>query len=165
VTVSERVGGPGAWAAVVVAFGIGSVLGDLLLLRIRPRHALRVAGIALIAASCQAAVYGSGLGLVGMCVLQCAAGVGVTAFFTLWEVSLQEHVPGEALSRVSAFDYLSATALMPVGTALAGPLAAALGTQATLLGMSVIGVACALAFLSVREVRDLPRVEEVQPVG
>jgi MFS family permease len=165
VTVSERVGGPGAWAAVVVAFGIGSVLGDLLLLRIRPRHALRVAGIALIAASCQAAVYGSGLGLVGMCVLQCAAGVGVTGFFTLWEVSLQEHVPGEALSRVSAFDYLSATALMPVGTALAGPLAAALGTQATLLGMSVIGVACALAFLSVREVRDLPRVEEVQPVG
>jgi MFS family permease len=165
VSVSERLGGPGAWAAVVVAFGIGSVLGDLLLLRIRPRHALRVAGIALIAASCQAAVYGSGLGLVGMCVLQCGAGVGVTAFFTLWEVSLQEHVPSEALSRVSSFDYLSATALMPVGTALAGPIAAALGTQATLIGMSVIGVACALAFLGVREVRDLPRVEEVQPIG
>jgi hypothetical protein len=149
----------------VVAFGIGSVLGDLLLLRVRPRYALRVAGIALIAASCQAAVYGSGLGLVGMCVLQCGAGVGVTAFFTLWEVSLQEHVPGEALSRVSSFDYLAATALMPVGTALAGPLAAALGTQATLVGMSVIGVACALAFLSVREVRDLPRVGEAQPIG
>jgi Transmembrane secretion effector len=165
VSVSERLGGPGAWAAIAVSFGIGSVLGDLLLLRIRPRHALRVAGIALIAASCQAAVYGSGLGLLGMCVLQCGAGVGVTAFFTLWEVSLQEHVPGEALSRVSSFDYLSATALMPVGTALAGPIATALGTQATLVGMSAIGVACALAFLSVREVRDLPRVDEAQPVG
>jgi MFS family permease len=165
IAVSEELGGPGAWAAVVVSFGIGSVLGDLLLLRVRPRRALRVAGVALVLASCQAAVYGSGLGLAGMCVLQCAAGVGVTGFFTLWEVSLQEHVPGEALSRVSSFDYLSATALMPLGTALAGPIAAAVGTQATLLGMSALGVACALAFLSVREVRELPRVEDVQPVG
>jgi MFS family permease len=168
VTVSERVGGPGAWAAIVVSFGIGSVLGDLLLLRIRPRHALRVAGLALIVASCQAAVYGSGLGLAGMCVLQCLTGIGVTAFFTLWEVSLQEHVPGESLSRVSSFDYLSATALMPVGTALAGPIADAVGTQATLLAMSAVGVVCALAFLSVREVRDLPRAEavaDIKPIG
>jgi hypothetical protein len=46
----------------------------------------------------------------------------------LWEVSLQEHVPGQALSRVSSFDYLAATALMPVGTAVAGPIAAASGS-------------------------------------
>jgi MFS family permease len=157
VTIADRLGGPGAWAVVVVAFGLGSILGDVLLLRFRPRHALLVSGIALVGASCQAAVYGSGLGLVGTCVLQCAAGVGVTLFFTLWEVSLQEHVPGEALSRVSSFDYLAATALMPVGTAVAGPLAAAMGTQATLLAMSATGVACALAFLAVPEVRSLPR--------
>ena len=159
VTISDRLGGPGAWAAVVVAFGIGSILGDLALLRFRPRHALLVAGLALIGASCQAAVYGSGVGLVAMCVLQCAAGVGVTLFFTLWEVSLQEHVPGEALSRVSSFDYLSSTALMPVGAAVVGPIAAAAGTQETLLAMSAIGVACALAFLAVPEVRRLPRAE------
>ena len=36
VSIAERLGGPGAWAAVVVAFGLGCVLGDLLLLRIRP---------------------------------------------------------------------------------------------------------------------------------
>jgi len=159
VTVSDRLGGPGAWAAVVVSFGVGCIVGDIALLRWRPPYALRVAGIALIAASCQAAVYGSGLEIVGTCVLQALAGVGVTMFFTLWEVSLQEHVPGEALSRVSSFDYLSATALMPVGTALAGPVAAALGTQATLLGMSAVGVACALGFLAVPRVRDLPRAE------
>jgi hypothetical protein len=157
VSVSERLGGPGAWAAVVVSFGVGSLLGDLLLLRVRPRRAMRVAALALVAASCQAAVYGSGLGLIGTCALQCAAGVGVTMFFTLWEVSLQEHVPGEALSRVSAFDYLAATALMPAGTALAGPVAAAAGTQATLLAMSALGVASAVALLAVPAVRRLPR--------
>jgi MFS family permease len=159
VTIADRLGGPGAWATIGVAFGIGSVAGDLLLLRVRPHHAMRVAAIALVFASCQAAVYGSGLGLAAMCALQCAAGVGVTAFFTLWEVSLQEHIPGTALSRVSSFDYLASTALMPLGTALVGPIAALVGSQATLLGMSVAGVACALAFLAVPQVRALPRGE------
>jgi hypothetical protein len=157
VTVSRDLGGPGAWAAVVVAFGVGAVLGDLLLLRVRPRFALRAAALGLVVASCQAAVYGSGTTLAVMCALQLLAGTGVTIFFTLWEVSLQEHVPGAALSRVSSFDYVAAAGLMPLGTALAGPLAAGIGTQETLLGMSALGVACALAFLAVPEVRALPR--------
>jgi MFS family permease len=157
ISVSEEHGGAGAWAAVVVAFGIGAVAGDVLLLRYRPPRALLVAGLALIVASCQAAVYGSGAPLAVMCVLQAVTAVGVTAFFTLWEVSLQEHVPGEALSRVSSFDYLAAAALMPAGTALAGPLADAVGVQEALLGMSAVGIVCALGFLAVREVRELPR--------
>jgi hypothetical protein len=157
ITVSHELGGPGAWAAVVVAFGAGCVLGDLLLLRMRPRHALRTAGLALVLASSQAAVYGSGTGLAGMCALQFVAGIGVTTFFTLWEVTLQEHIPGDALSRVSSFDYLAATLLMPIGTAAVGPVAAALGVHRTLLGMSAVGIACALAFLAVPEVRALPR--------
>jgi Transmembrane secretion effector len=159
VSISERLGGPGAWAVVVVSFGLGCVLGDLLLLRIRPRHALLTAGIALVLASSQAAVYGAGVGLAATCALQFVTGIGVTAFFTLWEVSLQEHIPGDALSRVSSFDYLASTILMPVGTAVVGPLAASLGTQRTLLGMSAAGIACALGFLAVPGVRRLPRVE------
>jgi hypothetical protein len=158
VSISERLGGPSAWAAVAVAFGLGCVVGDVLLLRIRPRHALLTAGIALILASSQAAVYGAGVGLAATCALQFVTGIGVTAFFTLWEVSLQEHIPGDALSRVSSFDYLASTILMPVGTALVGPLAASLGTQRTLLGMSAVGIACALAFLAVPGVRRLPRI-------
>lgn len=159
VSVSETLGGPEAWAALVVSFGLGCVLGDVLLLRFRPRFAMRTAAIALILASSQAAIYGSGVVLAVMCTLQFVAGIGVTAYFTLWEVSLQEHVPAEALSRVSAFDYLASTILMPVGAAVAGPLAAELGTQETLLGMSAIGIACALAFLALPSVRNLPRVE------
>lgn len=157
VTVAAAHGGAKAWAAVVVAFGIGAVLGDLVLLRWRPRHALATAGFLLIAASCQAAVYGSGAPLALMCVLQAITAMGVTGFFTLWEVSLQEHIPGKALSRVSSFDYLAAAGLMPLSTALIGPIADALGTRATLLGMSALGVASALAFLAVRDVRALPR--------
>ncbi len=53
ITVSRSLGGPGAWSAVVVAFGIGALLGDLLLLRIRPRRGLRAAAIGLVVASLQ----------------------------------------------------------------------------------------------------------------
>jgi len=157
ISVAADHGGPEAWAVMVIAFGVGSILGDVLLFHWRPPRALLTAGIALVFASCQAAVYGSGLPLPAMLALQCAAGVGVSVFFTLWEVSLQEHVPARALSRVSSFDYLAAAALMPVGTIFAGPLAETVGLQETLIAMSVLGVACALAFLAVRQVRVLPR--------
>lgn len=162
VVVARDLGGPAAWATVVVAFGAGTLVADLLLLRLRPRRALLVAGVGLVVASTQAAVYGSGVALGAMCALQFAAAFGVTAFFTLWEVSLQEHVPGRALSRVSSFDYLAASALMPVGTILVGPLAASLGERGVLLGMSGIGVAGALAFLAVPAVRSLPRGVSVE---
>jgi hypothetical protein len=157
IAVSDAHGGPQAWAALVVAFGIGAIAGDVLLLRYRPAHALLVAAVALVAASTQAAIYGADIALAAMCALQAAAGVGVSVFFTLWEVSLQEHVPGGALSRVSSFDYLAAAALMPVSTVAVGPLADAVGVRETLLGMSAVGVLFALAFLAVPQVRALPR--------
>ncbi|HLY48484.1 MAG TPA: MFS transporter [Solirubrobacteraceae bacterium] len=157
VFISRRLGGPGAWAAVAVAFGLGSIAGDLSLLRVRPRRALRVAAIGLVLASLQAAVYGAGAALSITCALQFVTAIGVTVFFTLWEVSLQEHIPGEALSRVSSWDYLSSAALMPVGAAVAGPLAAALGARWVLEGMSALGVATALMFLATPAVRALPR--------
>lgn len=157
VSVSAEHGGAGAWAAVVVAFGVGSVLGDVILLRWRPPRAMATAAVALLLASCQAAVYGSGLGIAVMCALQLVTAVGVTAFWTLWEVSLQEHVPSGRLSRVSSFDYFAATALMPVGTALAGPVAEAAGVRETLFAMSGLGVVAGLLLLAVPGVRALPR--------
>jgi hypothetical protein len=44
-----------------------------------------------------------------------------------------------------------------VSTVAVGPLANAVGVRETLLGMSVVGVGCALAFLAVPQVRALPR--------
>jgi hypothetical protein len=141
----------------VVAFGLGSIAGDLVLLRVRPRRGLRAAAVGLVLASSQAAVYGTAAPLAVMCALQFISAIGVTIFFTLWEVTLQEHIPAGALSRVSSWDYLSSAALMPAGTALAGPLAVILGTRATLFGMSALGVTAALAFSALPSVRSLPR--------
>ena len=45
------------------------------------------------------------------------------------------------MSRVSAYDFSVSLGLMPLGMAMAGPIADALGLQATLLGMSAVGLA------------------------
>ena len=51
---------------ITAGFGAGCVIGDLLLLRWRPRFALRVSSLMLLGASCQAAFIGSGLVFAGV---------------------------------------------------------------------------------------------------
>jgi hypothetical protein len=109
VFVSSRLGGPGAWATVVAAFGLGSTVGDLVLLRVRPRRALRIAALGLVLGSLQAAVHGAGAALVLTCLLQFLTVVGVTAFFMLWEVTLREHVPAHSIPLDSSCSTAPAT--------------------------------------------------------
>jgi hypothetical protein len=75
---------------------------------------------------------------------------------TLWETTLQRHVPSESLSRVSSYDWFGSLALDPIGLAIWGPVAAAIGISASLWTASALLVAGALALLAVPEVRSLP---------
>ena len=126
-------------------------------LRWRPRFALRVAGLLLVGASCQAAIIGSGLSDWGIAGLELLAGICVTGTFTLWETSLQEHVPDRALSRVSSYDYLSSAGMIPLGNLVTGVLSAAVGIRPALMGMTALGVCAALLVLAVPAVRAVPR--------
>ncbi|WCB94292.1 hypothetical protein DSM104299_03024 [Baekduia alba] len=157
VLMEDELNGATSWAIITVAFGLGSVVADVLLLRWHPRYALRAAAIALGFASCQAVIIGSGLPILAIAAVEFFAAIGVSAFFTLWETSLQEHIPEQSISRVSSYDYAASAGMMPVGMVVAGPVASALGIHTTLAGMSAIGVLAAIGCLSVRAVRDLPR--------
>jgi len=157
VLVNDELGGAKDWAIITAGFGIGSILGDILLLHWRPRFALRVAALMLMGASCQAAFIGSGLGVWAIAGFEVAAGVCVTGCFTLWETSLQEHVPGEVLSRVSSYDYLTSTGVIPLGNLICGLAVVAIGLHQALFTMSALGIAAALAVLAVPAVRYLPR--------
>jgi hypothetical protein len=81
----------------------------------------------------------------------------VTGTFTLWETSLGEHIPPGSLSRVSSYDYLSSTGMIPLGNVLVGVLAAGLGVYPVLVLMTVVGIGASLAVVSVPAVRHLPR--------
>lgn len=157
VLMEDEANGATSWAVIVAAFGAGSIVADVLLLRWRPPFALRTAAIALTVASCQAVIIGSGLPIPAIAAVEFVAAIGVSAFFTLWETSLQEHIPEHAISRVSSYDYLASAGSMPLGLLAAGPVAAALGVHETLAGMSAIGVLAGLACLAVPAVRSLPR--------
>ena len=159
----RQLDGASSWAAIVACFGIGGVLGNVVALRLPLRRPVFTAALALVGASTQAAIIGSGLGTAGIAALELLAGVCVALFFTLWDLSIQEQVPPHAVSRVSAYDFSVSMGLMPLGMAVAGPIADALGLQATLLGMSAVGLAGALAWLAQPSVRRLRRPEAAAP--
>jgi MFS family permease len=160
VLAERELDGASSWAIITAAFGVGSVAGQLLIYRLPFRRPIRASALALIVASTQAVVIGSGLGTWGIAGLEAITGIAVSLFFTLWEISLQQQVPPRALSRVSSYDFFASAGLMPVGLVLAGPVSEALGLHATLRLMSAIGVASALACLAVPAVRNLARPEQ-----
>jgi hypothetical protein len=157
VLAESRFGGAAGWAVITAGFGVGSLVGDLVLLRWRPRYAARVAAAALIGASCQALFIGSGFSVAAITALEVVGGVFVTLYFTLWETSLQEHVPEAALSRVVSYDYLTSTGLLPLGSVMAAGAAALLGAGGAVLAMGALGVAAAIGVFAVPAVRGLPR--------
>lgn len=158
--------GASSWAIIVAAFGAGSVLGNVAALRLPLPRPVLMAAVALVGASTQAGIIGSGLGTAGIAALECLAGVCVALFFTLWDLSIQEQIPARAVSRVSAYDFSVSMGLMPLGLAVCGPIADAIGLHATLRWMSILGIVSALAWLAQPSVRRLrrPQPEPAPPV-
>ncbi len=155
VLAERELGGVRAWAVITAAFGLGSITGDLLILRFKPRRPLLWSGIGFTVASAQALIIGSGLPVAGIAALEAVTGVAVAAGWGLWETTLQEQIPEHAISRVSSYDYLVSVGAMPIGLTLAGPVAEVIGLHETLVLQTAIGLPVALAVLLVPGVRTL----------
>jgi hypothetical protein len=68
------------------------------------------------------------------------SGAGMMLGISVWESALQRHIPGETLSRVSSYDWFGSLAFSPLGLAIWGPVAAAIGISVSLwlaFGLSV----------------------------
>jgi MFS family permease len=152
--------GASDWATITAGFGVGAVAGQVLIYRLPFKRPMRASMIGFVVASSQAAIIGSGLPVLGIAALEALTGVAVSVAFTLWETSLQQHIPSRALSRVYSYDFTASAGLMPIGLALAGPFSGAVGLHAALHLMSLVGVASALACLAVPSVRALTRPEK-----
>jgi cyanate permease len=139
------------------------VVGNVAAMRIPLRRPVLMAAAALVGASTQAAIIGSGLGTAGIAALELLAGACVALFFTLWDLSIQEQVPARAVSRVSAYDFTVSMGLMPLGMAICGPIADAIGLEATLRWMSALGLLAALAWLAQPSVRAVRRPAPAAP--
>jgi MFS family permease len=147
--------GASSWAIIVALFGVGAVMGSALALRLKPRRPMVACGIAFLGAASQPAIIagaGSTLLIGGFELL---AGICVAYGFTLWETTLGREVPPHALSRVTSFDWFTAIGMMPLGYALVGPLADAVGLHPIMYAATAIMIGLVAASLTLPGMRGL----------
>ncbi|MHA5048341.1 MFS transporter [Streptomyces sp. SD15] len=156
--------GPRAYGLLNSALGAGTVIGGLIALRLRPRRMLRAGSIALFSFAFFPASVGAGLGLTAMSAGAVIAGAGMSFWSVMWATSVQTQVAPDVLNRIHAYDVAGSLAMMPVGQALAGPAAAALGAGNVLLVAGAMTLVVSTALLSVPAVRDLVRVDPPAPL-
>ena len=129
---NAELGGAAVWGAIAACGGAGAVVGGVLALRLRPERPVLVASLfvvpfpaplVLLALHAPAPLVAADSFVTGMCAV---------VFAILFDTALQQHVPEQALSRVTSYDWFGSLALEPVGMALVGPVALALGVEETL---------------------------------
>ena len=157
VVAHTRLGGARSWGLILAAYGVGAVLGGLVMIRFRPRRMLLVASIA--AGVFAVLLFALAVPLTVPMVMAAAAVVGVASevFLVNWVTTMQQEIPHDLLSRLSSFDAIGSFALAPVGVAVAGPLAAAFGISVVLVAGGLLIVALTLVVLLVPEVRQMRR--------
>lgn len=155
-TMFSKHGGSASWGAILAADGVGGLAGALVAMRLRPRRPLLVGILASIGLGLTPLLLGLKLPLIFVLVGSFVSGIGVAGFTSLFDTVLQRNIPAELLSRVSAYNWLGAIALSPVGYALAGPVANVVGTSSVLIFGAVWMVATTLPLLLVGDIRRLP---------
>jgi MFS family permease len=164
--VAEReLGGAGAWATIATAFGIGSLIGGVVILRRTIQRPLLVGQlvVSIWVVPWVLLALPAATALIAAAAL--AGGAGQMIFNALWEATLQAEIPAASLSRVSAYDWLGSLALNPFGAALIGPLAAGLGIRTTLLACAALVTVVNAAVLLLPGVRHTRAVVAPTTLG
>lgn len=149
-------GGAAGWGVVMSAQGVGTIAGGIYALRARPRRPMLIVAVTSPLFGVPLAALALGLSVPIIAAGALLAGLGLMLGNTLWETTLQRHVPAESLSRVSSYDWFGSLALDPIGLAIWGPIAGVIGIQASLWTACGLLVVSALILLAVPEVRSLP---------
>jgi MFS family permease len=151
----ESLGGATAWALIVSAVGVGSLAGGVLALHVQPRRPMLMATLPLYLFGAPIAMLALELPAVSIAAVSLLSGAGLMISNTVWETTLQRHVPAEALSRVSSYDWFGSLAFQPLGFAIWGPVAELNGVSTTLWVAFAIQFVTTTALLLVPSIRHL----------
>ena len=151
-----HLGGGTAWVITLQAGTVGMLAGVWTAGRLRlPRPLIAVAlGASAYALPLAALAITAPLPLLLAAYTAGMFGLGILD--PLWETTIQQRIPREALGRVGSFDTLISFAARPAGLALAAPAAAALGTALPLAVSAVLVGGANLAVLAIPAVREHP---------
>jgi hypothetical protein len=157
----EFYGGADRFGVLESVAGAGALLGALIGLRWRPKRPLML-GLALILSwPLQDLAFSTLQPFTTVIVLAFSVGLTFALFEIWWETALVRHIPADALSRVSSYDWMGSLALLPLGFAIAGPLASVLGAR-TVLGVGAgVTFVTLLAAMTPRSTRQLSLSEQV----
>jgi MFS family permease len=148
-------GGVGVFGWLESAAGVGAVVGALVGIKLKPRRPLLAGMLLVLAWPVMTGLFAIGAPVAVVFVCAFASGFGFSLLMIWWETALARYVPANALSRVSAWDWMGSLALLPVGYLLAGPLANAFGARVVLGAGSAIGLVLIAIGLLPRSTREL----------
>ena len=162
-TVAEdQYGSTGAYGALMVALGAGTVIGSIVGPALAPaatRSASRWRGARSGRRRSRSSRSARRCGWSGP--LFVLVGFGFSMFDVSWDTALQERIPPYALSRVSSFDWMGSLALLPIGYLLAGPLAEEFGAVEVLIVGGVLAFVVQVA--GADHAGGLAAAERLQP--
>jgi MFS family permease len=156
IVVGEGIG-RSAWGLALAALMGGFVVGGLVCLRWRPRHGLFVGAALLSLTAAFPVAMALSDHLLPILLGAFVHGVGLQVFDVQWQVSIQENIAEDKLARVYSFDLVGSFVARPLGLALTGPVAEAVGFDRWLLVVGAIMGGTALLSLLSGDVRRLTR--------
>jgi predicted MFS family arabinose efflux permease len=140
----------GGVGAVLVAITLGQ-RGTL------PRRAMTALYLFWAAGMLGTALFGIAQNLLHAMVAGFVTEASIAALIVLWYSILQRLVPGNLLGRVTSLDWMITLAGVPLSFAAVGPLAEAIGADATLILAGLVGGAVTLIFMFIPGARDPER--------
>jgi predicted MFS family arabinose efflux permease len=161
VIAKRELGGSSAYATIMVGAGLGAVVGSVLAMRFRPQRQLVVCFLTVTVWSMVLAAYALTTSVALITASAFVAAMAMNFGTAFWFTALQEHVPPEARSRVSSYDWLGSWLFLPLGYLMIGPIAETIGYDTTLLLAVAWTVVSSLAILGIPSVRNLRSVTGV----
>jgi len=153
----EQLGGAAGWGTIIAIEGLGAVAGGLLALRLKVSRPLVWSELVVVPSGFLLFALAVPLPVAAIAGVGFVVGMGFALGENLYVTAFQRNIPEHALSRISSYDWFGSVALNPIGYALIGPVAAAIGVPQTLIIAGILNVlTCFLVVLvpSVRKIRS-----------
>jgi len=162
---NEHLNGAAGWGTIIAVEAIGAVVGGLVALRIRVARPLVVSELAVVPSGFLLFALAVPLPLAAIAAVGFFVGMGFALGENLYVTAFQRNIPGHALSRISSYDWFGSVALNPLGYALIGPIAAAIGTAETMVITGILNILVCIGVVLVPSVRGIRTHPEAVPPG
>ncbi|MFJ5807516.1 MFS transporter [Streptomyces sp. NBC_01426] len=153
----DRLGGAAPWGLALAFFGVGTIAGAFLMMAWKPRRLLLVGTLCVFPLAMPSAGLAIPLPVWALCLVMLVSGLAIEVFGVSWMTTMHQEIPEEKFSRVSAYDWFGSVSMLPLATALAGPVESAVGRTSALWGCAALVILVTGLVLFVPDVRRMTR--------